>query len=165
MPCLELNEVAGNQPVISHKGTLTWMQSSLENKEVVKYSHLWQHCMWLYKQSHFRYKNDKVNHALGPLKILLLQLSLFWWLKNRLTSFWIFDLCHAMNDTAYQEYLIYCCVWLKFLVSLRLIKVTFWHSIITVLQGLSSKLPFVYYSSTFHVMLEIALKAIELDFN
>lgn len=94
-----------------------------------------------------------INQFLGPLKILLLQLSLFWWHRKRRTSFWIFDLCDPMNDTAYQECIIYCCEWLKFLLSLRFIKIIPLHSPITVLWSLSSKLPFVYYSSAFYVML------------
>lgn len=35
LPCLELNKMAENQPVISHKGVLTLKQSGLENKEVI----------------------------------------------------------------------------------------------------------------------------------
>lgn len=35
MPCLELKEVAENQPVISHKGALILMQSVLENKAFI----------------------------------------------------------------------------------------------------------------------------------
>lgn len=148
-----MNEVAENQPVISHKGALTLMQSGLENR-----GWFWLWNMYTcgstacdYKPSHFRYKNDK--SILGPLKILLLQLSLFWWHRKRRTSFWIFDLCDPMNDTAYQECIIYCCEWLKFLLSLRFIKVIPLHSPIAVLWSLSSKLQFVYYSSAFYVML------------
>lgn len=53
------------------------MSSGIENKEFgfgYEIYTLAQDFMLLYKQSHLRYKNGKINKALGPLKVLQLQL-------------------------------------------------------------------------------------------
>lgn len=52
------------------------MSSGIENKEFgfgYEIYTLAQHFILLYKQSHLRCKNGKINKALGPLKILQLQ--------------------------------------------------------------------------------------------